>query len=112
MRKALILLLTLAFTASCATTRALWDDTDPYVALSPDDITEDELKAQGIPYYRDDMRKVFFVEKRGLAKYKDYAIRALGTPATIVIDAATSIVVIGASIGVLPFALEAAANQQ
>lgn len=100
MKTAWILLLTLAMATSCTTTQALWDDTDPYVALSLSDITEDELKAQGIPYYRDDARQVFFVEKRGLAKYKDYAVRALGTPATIAIDAATTIVVVGAAAGV------------
>ena len=103
MNKTIALLLAMAMAASCSTTRALWDDTDPYVALSFDQIEEAELEAQDVRYYRDDMRKVFFVEKRGLAKYKDYGIRALGTPATIAIDAATTIVVVGATAGALLF---------
>ena len=95
MRKSILLLLALALASSCATS-ALWDTTDPYVAVSQGDISEDALKAQNVRYYRDDFRKVIFVEKRGMAKFKDYAIRTLATPVTVVIDAATTIVVVGA----------------
>jgi hypothetical protein len=93
--KAIAALLMLALATSCATTM-LWDHTDTYVAVSQDEISEDVLKAQGATYYRDDLRKVFFVEKRGMAKFRDYTIRTFTTPVTVMIDAATTIVVAGA----------------
>jgi len=88
--------LLLCFLSSCAT-RSLWKETDPgkFVRISMDDITEDELKEKELRYYKDYIYHVYYVEKSGLEKLKDYSLRILGTPFTVVIDAATSIFVVG-----------------
>lgn len=80
--------------ASCTTTY-LWNETDPYVLVSQKEITESELKARKAKYVRDDQFGVFFVEKKELEKYTDYAIRIVGTPVTVAVDTATTIVVVG-----------------
>lgn len=86
--------LALLVLASCTTTY-LWNETDPYVLVSQKDITETELLARNLNYVRDDQFGVFFVQKQALEKYTDYAIRVVGTPVTVAVDAATTIVVVG-----------------
>jgi len=84
---------------SCATP-ALWDATDPreYIAMDRNEKNEAKLKAGGLSYRVDDDRNLFYVEKNRLQKSRDYAIRTIGTPITVVLDAATTIVVVGAAI--------------
>ncbi len=79
---------------SCTTTY-LWNETDPYVLVSQNEITESELRSRKVKYVRDDQFGVFFVEKKALEKYTDYAIRVVGTPVTVAVDTATTIVVVG-----------------
>ncbi|NCA83003.1 MAG: hypothetical protein EOM72_09705 [Opitutae bacterium] len=119
MKKSIILVLLAALMASCATT-ALWESTDPYVAVKQDEITEDELRAQGRTFERDDLFQLFFVQKRGLPKYKDYALRTIGTPVTLAADAALALALVGAYAGFVyliawgggdPFCAAAAAAQ-
>ena len=100
MKKSIILILLAALMASCATT-ALWESTDPYVVMKQGEITEDELRAQGRTYERDDLFQLFFVQKRGLPKYKDYALRTVGTPVALAVDAALGLAVVGAYAGFL-----------
>jgi hypothetical protein len=82
--------------SACATT-ALWDATDPheYIAIPQTEISETELQESGVAYRKDDERGLYYVEKSALRQFGDYTIRALAAPATVVLDAATAIVVIG-----------------
>ena len=89
--------------ASC-TTSYLWEHTDPYVALSQDNVTEAQLATRNLKYIRDDEFDLFYVQKEGLQRYKDYALRTFGTPITIVVDTAAtsaSIVIGGMALFVL-----------
>ena len=92
--------------AGCATP-ALWEATDPheFVAISRSTVTEQDLKAKGLPYYVDKERDLLYVEKNTLQKTKDYAIRTVATPVTVVIDAATTIVVVGGAVALVGGAL-------
>lgn len=94
--KYIAVVLLLILTASCATT-SLWKSTDPgkFVRISMDNITEDELKEKELRYYKDYTYHVYYVEKTGIEKLKDYSLRLIGTPVTVVIDAASVILVVG-----------------
>ena len=85
------------FVSSCATT-ALWESTDPneYVIVPMDKVTEATLKSKGLRYYVDAPKAVYYVQKRSLLKFRDYAIRTFGSPITVAVDAVTTIVVVGA----------------
>jgi len=87
---------------SCATP-ALWDATNPreYVAMTRNEKNETKLKTSGLNYRIDEEWDLFYVEKSTLQKSRDYAIRTIGTPVTVVLDAASTIVVVGAAIYVL-----------
>lgn len=102
LRQALVLGMVAILASSCLT-RALWKATDPheYVAISQKDISEAELQQLGVDYQRDDGRGLFYVEKGGLRRLGDYSIRFFGVPVTVVLDAATVIVVGGAVAGTL-----------
>lgn len=63
--------------------------------MRSDLITEDELKQKGVKYFKSDKDKAYYVEKNDFDKLRDYTLRLFGTPITVVIDAATSIFVIG-----------------
>jgi hypothetical protein len=95
-------IVTCGFLTSCAT-HALWVATDPreYVVVSQSDVNEQEMKAKGIAYYTDPAHGVLYVEKTAMQKNKDYMIRALGTPVTVVLDTAATVVVVGAAVWVL-----------
>ena len=88
-------LLCAGFCSSCCTP-ALWEATDPaeHVAIPVDRVSEGGLKAKHLKYYKDETRNLFYVEKRSARKLGDYAIRALATPVTVVIDAVTTVVVV------------------
>lgn len=92
----MVLVLLCSFAVSCATT-SLWESTDPgeFVRISMDDISEDELKEKELHYYKDHAYHVYYVEKTGLEKLRDYSLRVVGTPFTVVIDAASTILVVG-----------------
>ena len=87
---------------SCAT-EALWQATDPaeYVSVPQSEVSEAELRERGVDYRKDDEHGLYYVEKSGLRRLGDYTIRFFATPATVVVDTATAIVVIGAVIGAL-----------
>lgn len=83
-------------------TSMLWDDTrsDDMLYISADDITEQELQKRGVEYeiYSNGSCNGFLVEKSLKDKFKDYHLRLLGTPVTLTVDAATTVVVAGAMI--------------
>lgn len=82
--------------SSCCTP-ALWDATDPcaYVQVAQGQVTDEELRGKGLKFYRDDAMGVFYVQKSGVRKLGDYMIRAVAIPVTVVVDAVTTIVVVG-----------------
>lgn len=82
-------LICLATCNSCATS-ALWKSTDPngYAIIKFTDISEEELQNKGSKYYKDDNTLSYYVNKNSYQKFKDYTYRVLGTPFTIVVDAA------------------------
>ncbi len=94
--KAVFLMIIAVILSSCAT-KALWRATDPtyYVRVRGDLVTEDELKKKGLKYFKDDKSNAYYVEKNDFDKLRDLTLRIFATPITVVIDAATSIFVIG-----------------
>ena len=90
-------IITCGYLTSCAT-HALWDATDPHecVVVPQSQVNEQELKAKGIVYYPDPKHGVVYVEKTAMQKNKDYVIRAFGTPVTVILDTAGTVVVVGA----------------
>ena len=97
---------------SCAT-QYLWRETDPaeYVALSQSTVSQQDLERRHLHFIVDDEKDVFYVEKNGIQKLRDYTIRTLGTPVAVTIDAAATIVVIGIGIAVLPYYNQADAQR-
>ena len=93
MKKIIIIILILFINSSCAT-KALWEKTGPkkYVKIKYTEITEKELKNKGTKYIKDDEKHAFYVEKSSYEKFKNYSARVLGTPVTIVVDAASIVV--------------------
>jgi hypothetical protein len=93
-----ILMGLLLFSQSCATSR-LWDDTNPNdrVWISADKITEQALKTRGVDYqpYALKQGNGYLVHKSSWGRMKDYHLRMLGTPVTLVVDTATTVVVVG-----------------
>jgi hypothetical protein len=84
---------------SCATGK-LWEDTDPNerIWLDASKTTEEALQKRGVDYevYDRGGRKGYLIKKSGMDRMKDYHLRVLGTPVTLVLDAATAVVVVGA----------------
>lgn len=89
-------IITIVLFSSCAT-KALWEATsaENYVRVRSDLIDEGDLKKKGLKYFKSDKDKAYYVEKNDFDRLKDYTFRLFGTPITVVIDAATSIFVIG-----------------
>ena len=89
-----------AVTSSC-TTMALWKATDPqeYVLVSQSEVSESELQDRGVDYRKNDEQGLYYVEKTNLRRLGDYGVRALVMPASVILDAATVIVVVGAIVG-------------
>jgi hypothetical protein len=84
---------------SCATAK-LWEDSDPNerIWIDASKTTEEALQKKGVDYDvydRGDCRG-YLIKKSGMDRMKDYQLRALGTPVTVVLDAATTVVVVGA----------------
>jgi len=84
--------------ATSCVTRSLWKATDPleYVSVPQNEVSESELQERGVRYRKDDKRGLYYVEKTSLQRFGNYTIRMLATPATVVLDVAPVIVVIGA----------------
>lgn len=82
----------------CATA-ALWQSTDPEerMLISAMDISHEELERQGIhyEYVNNELGRGFLVQKSALEKFRDYNLRLLGTPVTVVIDSACIVAVVG-----------------
>lgn len=83
-------------------TSMLWDDTrsDELVFISSKDITEEELQKRGVEYevFSSETYNGFLVEKSTKDKFKDYHLRMLGTPVTLTVDAASTVVVAGVAV--------------
>jgi hypothetical protein len=82
----------------CATQR-LWEDTSTHqrIWIDATKTTEAALKAKGVDYqvYADVRGKGYLIRKSGWDKMKDYHLRMLGTPVTLVVDAASTVAVVG-----------------
>ena len=82
------------------TTAKLWEDTNPKerVWVAANVITEEGLKKKGVKYeaHTAEWGNGYLIEKSQAEKMKDFHLRMLGTPATVVLDAATTVVVVGA----------------
>jgi hypothetical protein len=99
----LVLGVVAVLTSSCATrlTETLWEATDPgrYVAVPQDEVSEIELREQGVSYYKDNKLGLYYVEKTGLRRIGDWTVRFFATPVALTLDAAPVIVVVGAVLG-------------
>jgi len=94
----LILIGVLMVCQSCATSK-LWEDTDPdaRIWIDANKITEEALQKRGVEYrpFALTQGNGYLVKKTSLDKMKDYQLRMLGTPVTLVVDAATTVAVVG-----------------
>ena len=81
--------------SSCIFTPKLYKATDPnqYVRVDYGQVTEEELIEKNIKYFKDDESKSFYIEKSTFQKFRDYSVRTLATPVTVVLDTATIMVV-------------------
>ena len=83
---------------ACATAK-LWEDTNPNerIWIDASKATESELKKRRVSYQivNDEQCKGYLVRKNSMGKMKDYQLRLLGTPVTLVVDAAATVVVVG-----------------
>lgn len=77
---------------SCATP-ALWEATDPneWVKTDATVVGTNDLAARGIEYRCCDATGDVYIPKSQLHKLGDYTLRALATPITVTLDAATII---------------------
>ena len=95
------LLLLLLLASSCATQK-LFDDTNPRerIWISAKDVPESELIRKKVHYtkYSDAYCNGYLVEKSKMRKFGDLMIRATGAPVTLVVDAATTISVVGVAV--------------
>jgi hypothetical protein len=89
----MLLLLPLLFT-SCAT-KYVWDRTYSYVVIAQSEAIETDLNARRINYIRSNVSPVLFVEKSGIEKCKNYVIRTIAAPFTVVVDTSTAVLVVG-----------------
>jgi hypothetical protein len=91
----------LMLTSSCAT-QTLWEEANPHegVWVSASEVTEQQLIDKKIPYYKsnDELGDGYLIPKGRARQLGDYTIRIFATPITVVIDAATTVVVIGATL--------------
>ena len=80
-------------------TSALWEHTNPdeRIWIDANRTSESDLKKRGVDYevYTGARGNGFLIKKSGWEKMKDYQLRALGTPVTLVVDAASVVVVVG-----------------
>lgn len=80
-------------------TSKLWESNNPNerVWINADKITEDKLKQRGVEYTRYNTKQGsgYLVPKSEWRKIKDFNLCMLGTPVTLVVDAATVVVVVG-----------------
>lgn len=83
---------------ACSTAK-LWQDANPNdrIWIDANKTTEAALKERGLDYevYNDKGVSGYLIKKHGLERMKDYQLRALGTPVTLVLDAAATVVVVG-----------------
>ena len=92
----IVLCLVCSLVCSSCATKMLWEATDPneYVRIKYTDISEEELQAKGCKYYKNDEKLSYYVNKNSFQKFKDYTYRAFATPVTIVVDAASVVILV------------------
>lgn len=101
MRKVLLALLIAGtlFAAPSCTTQALWENTNPNerIWIDANRTSEADLQRRGVRYevYESQIGRGYLLDKTCWQKMKDYHLRALGTPVTLVVDAASTVVVVG-----------------
>jgi hypothetical protein len=88
LKNAVTWMLIASLTSACTT--ALWEDTNPqeFVDITNTAISIEELKRQDIAFYVDQKSGRIFMEKSGMDRFKNYSLRALGTPVTLAVDIA------------------------
>ena len=93
-----ILLGILVICQSCTTSK-LWEDTNPKdrIWIDASKTTEAALQKRGVKYesYALSRGNGYLVAKSSMDKMKDYQLRMLGTPVTVVLDTAATVVVVG-----------------
>ena len=92
-------LLALMFGGTSCLTQKLWEDANPneWVRVASPQLTETVLREKGVEY-RKTSENNLFVRKTTAQKMRDYHLRALGTPVTVVVDTVSTvgtIVVVG-----------------
>lgn len=95
-----VILMGILVVCQSCTTAKLWKDMDPNerIWIDASKTTEEALQKKGVDYevYNSGSCKGYLIKKSGMERMKDYQLRALGTPVTLVVDAATTVVVVGA----------------
>lgn len=85
----------------CAT-KILWEKTDPNerVWISVSEISEKQLIDKNIHYYKTNEKPGpgFLIPKSSARRLGDYTIRMLATPATVVVDAATVVMIVAVAV--------------
>jgi hypothetical protein len=88
----------LVMSQGCATSK-LWEDADPNerIWIDGSKTTEAALKQRGVDYqvYNSGATKGYLLKKSSVEKMKDYQLRMLGTPVTLIADAAGAVAVVG-----------------
>jgi len=96
--KAITAILLACSFVSCST-QALWERTNPgeRIWIPAAEITQAQLDQRHVKYekYDGSFGHGYLVEKSALQKFRDYAFRALGTPAAVAIDTVTTVTVVG-----------------
>ncbi len=89
---ALVLTLGLVLGTTSCMTQKLWDDThsNGWVRVDTSRITEQTLRAQGVAYRRD-AAGTLYIPETATDRFKNYSLRALGAPVTVVVDVAGAV---------------------
>jgi hypothetical protein len=94
----LILICFLLCCQACATAH-LWESTNPNerIWIDATKTTEADLRKRNVEYevYQDARGSGYLVKKTSRQKMRDYQLRMLATPFTVVLDAAATVVVVG-----------------
>ena len=94
-----VILMGLLLNCQACSTAKLWEDANPNerIWIDASKTTEAALKERGLDYqvYSNERGSGYLIKKSGREKMKDYQLRALGTPVTLVLDAAATVVVVG-----------------
>jgi hypothetical protein len=94
--KLICLFIVLSFLCNGCATPKLWEATNPNdnIRMKYTEVNEEDLKAQGVKYIKDDRMQSYYIEKDLVRKYQDYTCRVIGTPITVALDAALALFIL------------------